>query len=293
MGKTDVPIGGTDGAMGKSGEAMGPTPPPPAGQTCAGATSGRYRVVARRSFGPYSLLTLLAPDIAALAAPGQFVMVALPGTQFRLRRPLSLHSIDGERVRLLVEPRGEGTRELAELGVADTLAVAGPLGHGFPLERVRAALLVAGGIGAAPFQFVADALRARGVPVTAAFGFRDERQARLAGAFEIDDLWVATDDGSLGRRGTAVELAREVGAVPQTSVLACGPAPLLAAVQAWTSGAGLSGYASLEAHMACGTGACHGCVVPTRDGYLRVCVDGPVFALDLLEPGAGEPGEAR
>jgi len=266
--------------------------PPPEEQTCATATSGRYRVIERRSFGPYALLTLLAPEIAAVAAPGQFVMVALPGTQFRLRRPLSLHSVDGERVRLLVEPRGEGTRELAELGIADTLAVAGPLGHGFPLERVRAALLVAGGIGVAPFQFVADVLRARGVPVTATFGFRDEGQARLSGAFEIDDLWVATDDGSVGRHGTAVELAREVGAGPQTSVLACGPAPLLAAVRAWASTAGLSGYASLEAHMACGSGACHGCVVPTREGYLRVCVDGPVFALDLLEAGAPETGLA-
>ena len=265
------------------------TVPSPGEQTCATATSGRYRVVERRSFGPYALLTLLAPDIAAVAVPGQFVMVALPGSRFRLRRPLSLHSVDGERVRLLVEPRGEGTRELAELGIADTLAVAGPLGHGFPLDRVHAALLVAGGIGVAPFQFVADVLRARGIPVTAAFGFRDEGQARLAGAFEIDDLWVATDDGSVGRHGTAVELAREVGAGPQASVLACGPAPLLAAVRAWASAAGLSGYASLEAHMACGSGACHGCVVATREGYLRVCVDGPVFALDLLEADAGEP----
>jgi dihydroorotate dehydrogenase electron transfer subunit len=244
------------------------TAPPPEEQTCATATSGRYRVIERRSFGPYALLTLLAPDIAAVAAPGQFVMAALPGARFRLRRPLSVHSVDGERVRLLVEPRGEGTRELVELGVADTLAVAGPLGHGFPLERVRAALLVAGGIGVAPFQFVADVLRARGIPVTATFGFRDEGQARLAGAFEIDDLWVATDDGSVGRHG---------------------PAPLLAAVRAWTSAAGLSGYASLEAHMACGSGACHGCVVATREGYLRVCVGGPVFALDLLEGDADEP----
>jgi dihydroorotate dehydrogenase electron transfer subunit len=73
-------------------------------------------------------------------------------------------------------------------------------------------------------------------------------------------------------------------------VLACGPAPLLAAVRTWASTAGLSGYASLEAHMACGSGACHGCVVPTREGYLRVCVDGPVFALDLLGSGADQPG---
>ena len=257
-------------------------------ETCATATNGRYRVVERRSFGPYTLLTLLAPDVAAVARPGQFAMVALPGSGFHLRRPLSLHSVDGERVRLLIEPRGEGTRELADAGVADTLALAGPLGNGFPLDGVRVALLVGGGIGVAPLQFAADALRARGAAITAAFGFRDEAQARLAGAFAIDDLWVATDDGSVGRGGSAVDLARQVGAGPRTTVLACGPGPMLAATRAWAAQAGLTGYASLEAHMACGSGACHGCVVPTRQGYLRVCVEGPVFPFELLSLDAAE-----
>lgn len=265
----------------------------PVEQGCATATSGRYRVVERRSFGPYSLLTVLAPAIAAVARPGQFVMVAPPGTGFRLRRPLSLHSVDGDRVRLLIEPRGEGSRELAESGVADSLELAGPLGNGFPLDGLRAALLVGGGIGVAPLQFVADALRARGAAVTATFGFRDRAQARLVGAFAIDDLWVATDDGSVGRRGSALDAARESGAGPQASVLACGPAPMLAAIQAWVARAGLAGYASLEAHMACGTGACHGCVVPTTQGYLRVCVEGPVFPFELLRLDPAGPGEPR
>ena len=264
-------------------------------ETCSAAMSGRYRVVDRRSFGPYALLSVLAPPMAAVARPGQFVMVAVPGPQFRLRRPLSIHSVEGERLRLLVEPRGEGTRELVAAGVADVLALAGPLGNGFPLDELEAALLVGGGIGVAPLQFVADDLRRRGVPVTAVFGFRDDAQARLAGAFEIGDLWVATDDGSVGRRGTAVELARDVKAGPRASVLACGPAPMLAAARAWAAEAGLSGYASLEAHMACGTGACHGCVVPTSRGYLRVCVEGPVFPFDLLvdEPSTVPPEGRR
>jgi dihydroorotate dehydrogenase electron transfer subunit len=260
------------------------SPEPAAG--CAGATSGDYRVVERRTFGLYSLLTLVAPPVAAAAQPGQFVMVAVPGAQFHLRRPLSLHSVDDDRIRVLVEPRGAGSQALAAAGVADRLSVAGPLGTGFRLDDVEQALLVGGGVGVAPFQFVADVLRARDVAVTAAFGFRDERQTRLAGAFEIRDLWVATEDGSVGRRGTAVDLATEIGAGPRASVLACGPAPMLAAVRAWAAAAGLRGAASLEAHMACGTGACHGCVVPTREGYLRVCVEGPVFPFDVL----GDPG---
>ena len=252
---------------------------------CATATSGSFRVIERRSFGRYALLTLLAPEVAAVAQPGQFVMASVPGEGFHLRRPLSLHSADGERVRLLVEPRGEGSRTLAAAGVADVLSLAGPLGSGFPLDDLSSVLLVGGGIGTAPFQFVADALGARGLPMTAVFGFRDADQARLAGAFDIDDLYLATDDGSVGRRGTAVELAREVGAGPGASVLACGPAPMLAATRAWAREAGLSGFASLEAHMACGTGSCHGCVVRTRRGFLRVCVDGPVFSFDTLALG--------
>jgi dihydroorotate dehydrogenase electron transfer subunit len=258
-------------------------------ESCAAATSGRYRVVERRSFGRYALLTLLAPEVARAARPGQFVMAAVPGAAFHLRRPLSIHSVAGDRLRLLVEPRGEGTLELAAAGVADTLGLAGPLGNGFPLADVTEALLVGGGIGVAPLQAVADALRARGVSTTAAFGFRDAEQARLAGAFEIADLWLATDDGSVGRRASAVELAAEVGAGPRATVLACGPAPMLAAARRWVAAAGRAGYASLEAHMACGTGACHGCVVATTEGYLRVCVEGPVFPFDLL---ADAPGEA-
>jgi dihydroorotate dehydrogenase electron transfer subunit len=257
-------------------------------ETCAAATSGRFRVVERRSFGRYALLSVLAPGVAAAARPGQFVMAAVPGAAFHLRRPLSIHSVQGDRLRLLVEPRGAGTAGLAAAGVADTLDLAGPLGNGFPLEGLTEALLVGGGIGVAPLQSAADVLEARGVPTTAAFGFRDAEQARLAGAFEIADLWVATEDGSVGRRATAVELMTEVGAGSRATVLACGPAPMLDAVRAWVAATGLRGFASLEAHMACGTGACHGCVVATTEGYLRVCVEGPVFPFDLLAVAAPE-----
>ena len=148
--------------------------PRPGEGSCAAATSGRYRVVERRSFGPYALLTLLAPDVAAVALPGQFVMVAVPGTQFHLRRPLSLHSVEGRAPAPAGRAARRGHARSWPTWASPTLSLAGPLGTGFPLDGVRAALLVGGGIGTAPLQFVADALRARGVPVTAAFGFRDE-----------------------------------------------------------------------------------------------------------------------
>ncbi len=241
--------------------------------------SADLRVIEARRFGRYSLLTLAGPEMAARCGPGRFVMVRVPGPGFHLRRPLSLHSRTQGAIRVLIDPRGEGSAALAAAETGDTLNVSGPLGTGFPVEGVDRALLVGGGIGVAPFQFLADELRARGVPVAAAFGFVDAVQARLVGAFEIDDLSVATEDGSVGRRGTAVELAEEMGIGPQATVFACGPMPMLDAIGAWTARTGHGGYASLEAHMACGTGACQGCVIRTTTGYRRVCVDGPVFPL--------------
>ena len=123
-------------------------------------------------------------------------------------------------------------------------------------------------------------LVAAGSHVTAAFGFRDFRAARAAGAFTIERLWVATEDGSLGRGGMVVDVLAELDVPPHTVVYACGPAPMIGAVQRWALAERLRGFASLEAHMACGTGSCHGCVVETARGALRVCSEGPVFPLD-------------
>jgi dihydroorotate dehydrogenase electron transfer subunit len=244
------------------------------------AATTRCRVAAVRRFGAFTALELVAPELAATARPGQFVMVTVPGGAHLLRRPISLFTARAGRLGLLIEARGTGSERLCAAEVGEALDVAGPLGTPFPTGHVTGALLVGGGIGCAPLQFLADALTADGAPVTAAFGFRDARQARVAGAFDIERLWVATEDGSVGRRGLVTELLAAVDAPPSTVVYSCGPVPMLAAVQRWAAAEGLAGYASLEAHMACGTGACHGCVVGTSKGYLRVCSEGPVFALD-------------
>ena len=240
----------------------------------------RCRVVGVRRFGAFALLELLAPEVAALARPGQFVMATVPDGGFFLRRPLSLYTARGDRAGLLVEARGAGSARLAAAEVGDTLDIAGPLGTPFPTRDVTGALLIGGGIGCAPLQFLADVLAEGGARITGAFGFRDRRQARLAGAFDLSRLWVATEDGSVGRRGMVTDLLAALDVPASTTVYCCGPLLMVAAVQRWAMEAGLGGYASLEAHMACGTGACHGCVVGTRQGYLRVCSEGPVFALD-------------
>jgi dihydroorotate dehydrogenase electron transfer subunit len=248
------------------------------------AETSRCRVASVRHLGSFAAVELIAPKVARRALPGQFVMVTVPGGGFLLRRPISLFAVHGDRVSLLVEARGAGSDRLTELDVGDAVDVAGPLGTAFPTDGVSNALLVGGGIGCAPLQYLADALAAAGAKVTAAFGFRDFRSARVAGAFNIERLWVATEDGSVGRPGTTLHLLAALDVPPATTVYACGPTPMIAAVQRWTFAEGLRGYVSLEAHMACGTGSCHGCVVDTARGKLRVCSEGPVFRLDEVTP---------
>lgn len=258
--------------------------PDAAGHAEQWAETSRCRVSGIRHFGAFSAIELVAPRVAAKAAPGQFVMVTVPGNAFFLRRPLSLFTVRDDRVGLLVENRGPGSERLTRLEVGETVDLAGPLGSSFPVEGVESALLVGGGIGCAPLQYVADALLAGGAHVAAAFGFRDHRAARVVAAMSIEGLSVATEDGSLGRRGSVTDLLADLVVPPCTVVYTCGPMPMIAAVQRWSAQQRLPGYASLEAYMACGTGSCHGCVVDTARGRLRVCSDGPVFSLEEVRP---------
>ena len=139
------------------------------------AETSHCRVAGVRHFGAFAALELIAPRVARRAAPGQFVMVTVPGGGFLLRRPISLFAAHGDRIGLLVEARGGGSERLTQLDVGDAVDVAGPLGSAFPTEGVTNALLVGGGIGCAPLQYLADELAAAGAHVTAAFGFRDFR----------------------------------------------------------------------------------------------------------------------
>jgi NAD(P)H-flavin reductase len=166
----------------------------------------------------------------------------------------------------------------------------GPLGRGFqPPPAGARALLVGGGIGIAPLAILQDQLG----QATTLLGFRDARHA--AGAELLAGPLLATDDGSLGHHGLVTELlAAELESDGHAVVYACGPPPMLEAVRAMCADADVPCQLALEAGMACGFGACFGCAVPrSGGGYLRVCVDGPVVAGDLLdrveEPAAAAP----
>jgi NAD(P)H-flavin reductase len=196
-----------------------------------------------------------------------------------------------DELHFLLEDVGPGTRRLSELQAGDELLLVGPLGIGFRAPAPgRRAILVGGGVGIAPLAIWQDQLRTilHDRPNASALtlvGFRDHDHAR--GAAILSDPVLATDDGTVGHHGFVTELladqlAPEHAATPQ--VYACGPAPMLEAVRAICAEHGVPAQLALESGMACGFGACFGCVVPTRQGYVRLCVDGPVIdAAELQE----------
>jgi NAD(P)H-flavin reductase len=186
----------------------------------------------------------------------------------------------GLLLEFLLEDVGPGTRRLAELRAGDGLWLLGPLGRPFQQPRAgRRPILVGGGVGTAPLVVLRDELGAGALTL---LGFRDAAHAE--GAALVEGARVATDDGSVGHHGFVTALlSAELGCDPRVEVYACGPPPMLEAVRGLCADAGVPAQLALESGMACGYGACFGCVVPTRGGYLRLCVDGPVLEASDLE----------
>ncbi len=195
----------------------------------------------------------------------------------------------GDELQFLIEDVGPGTQRLCELEADSELSLVGPLGIGFTTRREsRRAVLVGGGVGIAPLAIWRDQLD--GEEPAVLLGFRDAEHA--PGARIIPGAVVATDDGSVGHHGLVTELlAAELDEDAEAEVYACGPPPMLEAVRALCAERDVPAQLALESGMACGFGACFGCVVATRDGYIRLCVDGPVIEAVRLEtaltPGAG------
>lgn len=247
-------------------------------------------VVETREVGAYRLLAAADPD-GPSPRPGQFYMLAAAqgwgaGEDERpwLPRAFSFLRAHDGRLEFLLEDVGPGTARLAQLVPGDGLWALGPLGVGFAAPRDgRRGVLCGGGIGVVPLAGWEDELGS-GAAVTL-LGFRDGDHAPAAGLFAAPR--VATDDGATGHHGAVTELlARELGD-PHAVVYACGPPPMLEAVRALCAERGVAAQLALEAGMACGFGACFGCAVQTREGYVRLCVDGPVLDAAALQAVAG------
>lgn len=232
------------------------------------------KIEEREQIGGYTILRYQWDDPIE---PGQFVMARAGSFPYTLdpflARPLSFYDHDGESASLLFEVRGRGT---ALLDRAYQMEVTAPLGQGFRIEENGRAALLGGGIGVAPMKILSRRLANLGVEHDIFLGFADAATAPISRDFP--DASVATMDGSAGIPGTVLDAAPDLEGYG--SVYACGPNPMLAAVKHAANG---SCQLSVEERMGCGNGSCNGCVVPIKDrGYVRSCVEGPVFEAEAL-----------
>lgn len=215
--------------------------------------SERLAVVGNEPVGPYRLVRLTRRGLDP-GTPGQFFMLEAPGRV--LPRPFSLCLAPAGELGFLIDPIGPGTRAIAGLAAGEAIRVTGPLGNGYDLTVPRP-FLVGGGIGVAPFPYLSARL---GGP-RAVLGFRTAHHAEAAALVPNAEIVL---DPTL----VTEALPGEPG-----DVLACGPEPMLDALARLAPGAQLA----REAPMACGYGACYGCVVPRDGSYVRLCLEGPVL----------------
>lgn len=222
--------------------------------------------------------------------PGQFVEIKVEGADgVMLRRPISVNDFNAETnvLSLLVHEVGKGTRRMSEYSIGDKMDVIYPLGNGFDLDAAgQRPLLVGGGVGVAPLMYLGKELVKRGAQPTFLFGARNAEALLCMDEFKaIADVKVTTEDASLGTKGfvTDHELMGAEALKGFTSVLQCGPTPMMKAVAKRAMEVGVECFASLENMMACGFGVCLCCVTDTVKGNLRVCADGPVFNVKDLK----------
>ncbi|MCU0608702.1 MAG: dihydroorotate dehydrogenase electron transfer subunit [Chitinispirillaceae bacterium] len=217
-------------------------------------------------------------------APGQFFTVRIsPDVVPLLRRPFAFSGFDKKErlASMLYQRRGRGTEILCAKCSGEELDVIGPLGNTFPDVQGKRVILVAGGIGLGPLLFLCAGLKKNNTDCTMVFGCRS-----IAHLPELPQLAalspvICTDDGSAGFKGTTAEYLKSIekSVDGDTVIFACGPAPMLRACHEFAMMRGALCHVSVEQVMACGVGACMGCVVKTvrEPGFARACTEGPVF----------------
>ena len=235
----------------------------------------------------------LRTDAAAEAKPGQFIAMYTNDPSKLLPRPISICEIDAEKslLRVVYRVTGEntGTEQFSKMKAGDTLFVVGPLGNGFPFERAagKKAFLMGGGIGVPPILELAKQIDCQEKHIVV--GYRDA-QTFLKEQFEENGkLYISTEDGSVGTKGNVMDAIRE-NSLDADIIFACGPMPMLRAIKQYAEEKNIECYISLEERMACGIGACLGCVCKTKEkdhhsnvNNQRICKDGPVFLATEVE----------
>jgi dihydroorotate dehydrogenase electron transfer subunit len=225
------------------------------------------------------LLKVHAPIIAKAIKPGQFCNIKVSESDFPLlRRPFSVCDVEEESVFFMFDVIGEGTKILSYKKAGDTLDILGPLGNGFDFSgNYQNAMIVAGGIGVAPFPYLTKYLDTKKV-----FTFIGAKTFNMIIRERLKNIFVSTDDGSEGFHGTVIDLMKEKIVtlnIQSLRIFACGPNPMLKALQSVSIQNNYDCQISVESAMACGFGICQGCTIETyEDGlYKLICKDGPVF----------------
>lgn len=229
----------------------------------------------------YYIMRVKSPKIAEEAVAGQFSMLQPKNTIRILRRPISIHSVDkvnGE-MEYYYEVLGAGTKEFATLNAGDTINIQGPLGKGFDVAiENRNVVAVGGGLGIAPLKELLVQLQDKNKVVNIAGG-RNAKHLSILSSFPLTiETLTSTDDGSMGHKGTVVDVLREHLKENKVDIIyTCGPHVMMVAVARVAKEFGIRCQVSLEERMACGVKACMGCSIPTTKGMQKVCYDGPVF----------------
>lgn len=247
-------------------------------------------VVSQKQIGEKIYDLWLETKLAKDAHAGQFVAVYPRGESMLLPRPISICEADADRgmLRLVYRVAGKGTAEFSTCRAGDSLDILGVLGNGFPVERAegKSVFLMGGGIGIPPLLELAKAIDGR---KRVLLGYRNKDLFLEEDMEKYGDVYVATEDGSVGTKGNVMDIIR-AHALKADVIMACGPMPMLRAIKAYAAEEKIEAYLSLEERMACGVGACLGCVCKTTrvDAHshvhnARICTEGPVFEAGEVE----------
>ena len=232
----------------------------------------------------------LETDLAKEAYPGQFVAVYPKNAATLLPRPISICEADKQqnRLRLVYRVAGSGTKEFSGYQAGDSIFILGILGNGFPLDAAKGktVFLMGGGIGIPPMLQLAKELDAEKQIVV---GYRNRELFLCEDLKQYGNVYIATEDGSAGSQGNVMDAIRE-NKLKADMIMACGPMPMLRAIKKYAEETGIEAYISLEERMACGVGACLGCVCKTKEvdhhshvHNARICTDGPVFEANEVD----------
>jgi len=223
----------------------------------------------------YIQLTIKEEEWASQCSPGNFFQIkaVIDSQNRRLFKPISIYKVEENYISFLIKVIGEGTRALASLKSGDKLKIYGPLGNSFPLVQDSNILLVSGGTGYPPLAYLKSKLDS------------SNNILFLDGGASKDDIfpcdYAYTIDGSFGLQGMVTkDIAEFVKKKSFDCVYSCGPISMLKTLAQIVNP--IPYYVSMEAYMACGLGVCYGCVIPTKEGYKRVCYDGPIFEAETI-----------